>query len=516
MTLLMWLLGLAVLFAVASYLALYSYGRFARQAKGAVSHMLPVAEAATAYDRALAPLEAAHPGQSGLACAFDNATAFGLRLASLRAAGRSVDLASYIWRDDLTGRLMARELLAAADRGVRVRLLLDDVNVQGFDPKFRALNGHPGIEVRLFNPVRNRRTAVRRGIEMLLMAVRFNRRMHAKLWIVDGRIAITGGRNIGNEYFGVPSARKRRVRDADIVLAGPLVREAGALFDGYWNSDQALPIAAFWRDYEAGLERFRERLEESARRGSARRLLRDSGAVLPPAGEAPLPAGLRWSASARLVADPPDKALGRGRDAWMPAVLVPTLRSARQRLRLVTPYFVPGQEGMAELRALAAEGVTVEVVTNGLAVTNHLVVHGAYRRYRRPLLAAGVRLREFAPADGPGPEGRAEMLHSKAFVVDGRLGFIGSFNFDLRSAWLNIEAGVLFEDPAIIAELEAEIDRCTGPEVTYALRLEEGRLHWSEGPERGTPAPLCHDPAANALRRGASWAIGHLPIHTHL
>ncbi len=516
MTLLMWLVGLAVAFAAASYLALYSYGRFARQARGAASQMLPVAEDATAYDRALAPLEAANPGASGLACAFDNATAFALRLASLRAAGRSLDLVSYIWRDDLTGQLLARELLAAADRGVRVRLLLDDVNVQGFDPKFRALNGHPGIEVRLFNPVRNRRTAVRRGIEMLLMAVRFNRRMHAKLWIVDGRLAITGGRNIGNEYFGVPSARKRRVRDADIVLVGPLAREAGRLFDGYWNSDQALPIAAFWRDYEAGLDRFRDRLEETAMRGSARRLLRATEALLPPTAQAPLPAGLRWTTTARLLADPPDKAVGRLRDGWMPATLVPALRSATQRLRLVTPYFVPGHEGMQELRELAAEGVEVEVLTNGLAVTNHLIVHGAYRRYRRPLLAAGVRLREFAPADGPGPGDRAEMLHTKAFVVDGQLGFIGSFNFDLRSAWLNIETGVLFEDPAVLAELEAEIDRCAGGDLSYALCIEDGRLRWSEGPEGQGSAPILHDPDADALRRGASWAIGHLPIHTHL
>ncbi|MBK5926494.1 phospholipase D-like domain-containing protein [Rhodobaculum claviforme] len=508
MTLLVWLAGLAVVFAAASYLALYSYGRFARQARGASSWVLPPAPADTALDRATAPLEAAHPGASGLGCVFDNRAALALRLASLRAAGRSLDMVSYIWRDDLGGQLLALEVLAAADRGVRVRLLLDDVNVQGVDPKFRALNGHPGVEVRLYNPVRNRRTAVRRGIEMLLMAVRFNRRMHAKLWIADTRVAITGGRNIGNEYFDVPSPRKRRVRDADLVLVGPLARAAGALFDTYWNSDQALPIAAFWRDYDAGLERFRERLAETAATPAARALLAHA------TGASPLPEGLCWSSGARLVADPPDKAMGRGREDWMPAALVPAMQGARTRLRLVTPYFVPGQEGAAELVALSARGVAVEVVTNALAVTNHLLVHGAYRRYRRPLLAAGVTLHEFAPAERRGT-GRAPMLHSKMFTVDGRVGFVGSFNFDLRSAWLNIEAGVLFDDPALVAELEAEIDRLGAAERAYSLSIAGRRLCWTDGP-RPDHAPILHEPDAGALRRGASWVIGHLPIHKYL
>lgn len=197
----------------------------------------------------------------------------------------------------------------------------------------------------------------------------------------------------------------------------------------------------------------------------------------------------------------------------MPAALAPALGRARRRLRLVTPYFVPGQEGMHQLRGLAGRGVSVEVVTNALAVTNHPIVHGAYRRYRRPLLAAGVGLREFAPVDSPGA--RAPMLHAKAFTVDGAVGFIGSFNFDLRSAWLNIEAGVLFEDPALVAALEAEIDRCTAPDQAYVLQIAGRRLCWGGGP-RPDGAPLLHEPDADALRRGFSWVIGHLPIHAQL
>ena len=501
MTFLLWFLGFAAGFAAASSLALYSYGRFARQALGAPSHALPKTDDATDLDRLVVPLAARHPGASGLACVFDNAQAFALRLATMRAAGRSLDLASYIWRDDTTGRLLARELMAAADRGVRVRLLLDDVNVQGFDPKFRALNGHPGIEVRLFNPVRNRGGAIRRGIEMLLMAVRFNRRLHAKMWIADGRIALTGGRNIGNEYFDAQPLRKRPVRDTDILMAGPLAEDAEALFDSYWNSDQALPIAAFWRDYDAGIERFRARMDENAARPEAR------AAMAAAEGTAPLPARLVWSRDARLLGDPPEKALGRGREVWLPTRLMDAAGSATTRLRLITPYFVPGREGMRALLALSGTGVQVEVLTNALAATNHTIVHGAYRRYRWPLLAAGVRLHEFAAADTASRRG--QMLHSKAFTVDGRVGFIGSFNFDLRSAWLNIEMGVLFETPALVAALDAEFEACTTPDSAWSLQLEGRRLAWF-------PGPRPHDPDAPAFRRGASWLIGHLPIHSYL
>ncbi len=515
MTLLLWLLGIAAVFAAASSLALYSYGRWARQALGAPSHALPKSDDATPLDRLIVPLMARHPGASGLAHVFDNRAAFALRLASVREAGRSLDLASYIWRDDTAGRLLARELIAAADRGVRVRLLLDDVNVQGFDPKFRALNGHPGIEVRLFNPVRNRGGALRRGLEMLLMAVRFNRRLHAKMWIADGRVALTGGRNIGNEYFGAGPTRKRPVRDADMLMAGPLAEACEALFDSYWNSDQALPMAAFWRDYEAGLDRFRLRLDENAAAPAAQALMAGTE------GAAVLPEGLRWTDRAQLVADPPEKALGRDRDGWMPARLMQAAGSAERRVRLITPYLVPGREGMRALLALTEAGVRVEVLTNALSATNHTIVHGAYRRYRRPLLAAGVRLLEFAAPDRPEGRGepppgglrRGEMLHSKGFTVDGRLGFVGSFNFDLRSAWLNIEMGVLFDDPDLVAELDAEFDACADPARAWALGLSKGRLFWTPGPAPGR----CHkDPGARAFRRGTSWLIGHLPIHSYL
>src|SRR5690554_1010415 len=189
-------------FAAASFLAVLSYGYFARRSLGAPSHALETELSATELDRAIAPMLERHDGQSGLALISGNLDAFAVRALSARAAGRSLDLMYYYWKGDLTGRLLMKEVLGAADRGVRVRLLIDDINTRGLDRAYRALDTHPNIAVRLFNPSRARHGGLRRGIEMVLRFFSVTRRMHNKAWIVDGRLAIVGGRNIGDAYFG--------------------------------------------------------------------------------------------------------------------------------------------------------------------------------------------------------------------------------------------------------------------------------------------------------------------------
>lgn len=500
-----WLAGAGAVLFIGSTLALWSYGRFARRARGPESAALPLGEDAP-LDRLLAPYETAAPGQSGAALVIDNLDAFARRLASAAQARRSLDLMYYIWRDDRTGRLLAEALLDAADRGVRVRLLLDDVNVLGLDPTYLALDGHPGIEVRLFNPIRARRTSLRRGLEMLFSLLRYNRRMHGKLWIADGRLALVGGRNIGDVYFDAARGRLRRnVRDIDVLLAGPVLRDAETMFDTYWNSGLALPIAALWKPRRFDVGGLRAAFGRNRRSGLVRSYL---SRIAPPGEEAPL--GLQslvWAEGYRLVADPPDKALSTGREGWLPDALAPLMLDATRRIDILTPYFVPGREGMAELLGAAARGVEVRVITNTLAVSNHLIVHGAYRRYRRALLGGRVQLFEYAPCTQGGA-----MLHGKALMIDGRLGFVGSFNFDQRSAFLNTELGVVFEDPALLAALETELTRSRAPEQAYQLSLSGRRLSWA----RGTGQSLGHEPGTGAARRAASFLIGHLPIHRWL
>ena len=229
----------------------------------------PVAEQATPLDRLVLPMIRARPGQSGLMLLDGNLDAFAIRALAARRAGRSLDLQYYIWRNDLTGRLLAGELVEAADRGVRVRLLLDDINTRGYDKTLLALDAHPSIAVRLFNPSRNRDGALRRGLEMLLRAVTVTRRMHNKAWIADGRLAVVGGRNVGDAYFD--AAATANFRDLDLLVLGPAVQQAEAIFDSYWNSSAVIPIAGARRRPRAtDLPAIRRALASSAGAAGAR------------------------------------------------------------------------------------------------------------------------------------------------------------------------------------------------------------------------------------------------------
>lgn len=500
-----WLLSLSAAFAGLSLFALWSYGRFARKARGPDSHRLPRAEGATRLDRLSANLCAGFPGKSGAATLFDNRAAFSARLRSIQMAERSIDMQYYIWRDDMTGRLLARELLAAADRGVRVRLLLDDVNVVGLDPGYLDLDDHPLIEVRLINPIIQRKSALRRGFALMLALVRYNRRMHNKSWIADGQIAIVGGRNIGDTYFEA-ARRGPNSLDSDLLLVGPVVDALEEMFDAYWNSEAALPITALWAGHATDLRAYRRRLERMVRRPRTRDYL--ARTLMEGIPELEM---LRWSRSIRMITDPPEKVANHARETWLPHVIEPMLESAERRVQMITPYFVPGKEGIAPLIRLAQRGVEVEIVTNSLAATNHTVVHGAYRRYRRALLAAGVKLYEYAPPEDAASRGR--MLHGKTIQIDDRLGFVGSFNYDLRSALLNTEMGILFEEKLLIGDLERFFAGARAH--SYALSLEGRWIRW-HNPNGKKVADHWYEPHAGPFRRAMSWVVGHLPIHSYL
>lgn len=530
---LLWIGGLAALLVLGSVLALWSYGRFARRAVGKPAHSLPPGNDAP-LDRLLAPREAAHPGASGAIFIFSPQEAFALRRNLSVLAARSIDVQYYIWYDDRTGRLLAQELLDAADRGVRVRMLLDDVNVLGRDPLYLALDRHPLVEVRLFNPIRRRDRSFRRGIELFFNLVRYNRRMHGKCWIVDGRAALTGGRNVGDVYFGAATGRRRNNDDLDLFLAGRVVGEMAEVFDTFWNAGMALPISSLWHKRRTSLSRLRARLARDRRDTAVRDFLdrvdvalrgrgwasgqapADTASAPSRADTCPLPPldALRWSATTALIADPPQKVLGNGQHDWLPEELIPRLAETTQSLRIMTPYLVPGAAGLAALSGLAARGVRVEIVTNALAVNDHVLVHGAYRWYRKGLLAAGVRLYEFAARPGPSawPARPREMLHGKAMTIDGRLGFAGSFNFDLRSAFLNTEMGILFDDPALLAELNDRFDHAIMPDRAFSLALDGKRVAW----HRGAEPPVILEPDSTFGRRLVSFVVGHLPIHRWL
>lgn len=486
------------------------------RATGVASHALPVQAGQTPIDRELAPLLEREPGRTGVLLLSDGLDAFAARAMASRRAGRSLDLQYYIWNDDLTGRLLARELHAAAERGVRVRLLLDDLNAHGLDPKWLALDAHPDIEIRLYNPFRNRE-GIWRLVEMVQRVFSINHRMHNKAWIADGRLAIVGGRNIGEEYFAADP--QVNFRDLDLLLFGPAVAQASTIFDGFWNSDAVVPIdtlhhmtaselqravAGFER--EAGLERATPYLERVV---SSRGMVDYHARALEPF----------WTDRLLVASDPPHKQR-TDRDQWLLAHLLPMLEGANESALLISPYFVPGEGGTAGMVELARRGVEVGVATNSLAANDVPAVHSGYMRYREPLLRGGVQLHELRAEtthENAGLFGSSgASLHTKAFVVDDRLGFVGSFNLDPRSANLNTEMGVLFDDPDIARAVRAEYERLVAPEQSYRVHLaDDGSLRWHDGTAT-PPRELETEPQASPLLRAATRALGWLPLESQL
>jgi putative cardiolipin synthase len=517
------LLLLATLFAVLSIAALYSYGRFAERSLGAPGTALPVAADATLLDRVLAPQLAQRPGHSGTALIDDNLEAFALRALSAREAGRSIDLQYYIWHNDVTGRLLVRELLRAADRGVRVRVLLDDINARGQDAAILALDSHPLIDVRIFNPGRNRDGIWLRAMEMALRAVSLNRRMHNKAWIVDGRVALVGGRNIGDEYFD--AAEQVNFQDADLLLVGPAVQQTSDIFDRFWNSRAVIPIHALHTGKDAGapeLQAVRARLDALTGELGASPYLRqltDAGQL-----QAHLDGRLRlhWSDQVHVLSDPPEKAapvasLQRS-EHWLMHSLLPLLTGAREETLLTSPYFVPGAALTQTLGEQVAAGVQIKVLTNSLAATDVALVHAGYARYRQALLEGGVELYELKTLHRKRislmGSSRAS-LHTKAMVVDGQRGFVGSFNLDPRSAQLNTEMGVLFNDAALAADMRELFLHSTASDTSYRLLLDNGALRWSDATEEPTKV-WTHDPEAGVWRRMLVSVMRWMPIESQL
>lgn len=515
-----------VTFAALSAAAIYFYGRFARHAQGPAGYAIPPdGPTPTALDRAVMPLAAAHPDETGILLVDDNREAFELRALTAREAGRSLDLQYYIWKDDDTGRLLVREVLRAADRGVRVRVLLDDINARGKDHAILALDSHPHIEVRLFNPARNRDDAWRRAGEMLLRFLSLNRRMHNKAWIADGRIAIVGGRNVGDEYFD--AAEQVNFQDADLLLVGPAVAQASAIFDEFWNSEAVIPIRALhrmgWRRRHRMLPEVRNVLEALALgRADSPWLGRMSDAALDLSSRVGTPGRLAWSADVEVVSDPPEKAAPFSQqqlpERWLVHKLAPLMAGALGEALLTSPYFVPGEQVAAQLVACCRSGATVRVLTNSLAATDVALVHAGYSKYRKALLEGGVRIHELKPVHRKriGLLGsRRASLHTKAMVVDDLRGFVGSFNLDPRSVQLNTEMGVLFADALLSGRLRALFERSAGPSASYRVYLQDGALRWEDGTRQGGSA-WTHEPETSRSRRLLIAIVRWLPIESQL
>jgi putative cardiolipin synthase len=451
-------------------------------------------------------------GRSGLRALSDPLEAFAARMLLTRAAERALDVQYYIWRDDITGTLLLDALHRAAERGVRVRLLLDDNGTSGLDPLLLAFDAHPQVEVRLFNPYPNRGF---KALGYLTEFARLNRRMHNKAMIADTQAVIVGGRNIGDAYFGADPALD--FVDLDVLVAGPIAVEVASSFDGYWNSPLAYPVAALVGAPPAAAPTLAERLAEVAASPATARYeqaVRDTDLA------AQLAAGtiaLDW-VPMRLVADPPAKAEGKADPStWMAADLTVLLGRADREVDLVSPYFVPGARGTAALASYPENGVKLRIVTNSLAATDVAAVHAGYARRRTDLLRAGVQLYELKPDPGASNQpswrmmGSSASLHGKTFSLDRQRAYVGSFNIDPRSVRFNTEMGLVVESPTLAGTISASLDERLLANA-YELRLSEGqRLEWVERTDTGEVVHR-EEPRASLWRRFVAALLALLPI----
>jgi len=493
------------------------------------THALAPAEDAP-LDKLYADRRRSHPDDSGVRLVALGTEAFALSALSARAAARCLDLQYYIWHSDATGLYLANEVLLAADRGVRVRLLLDDMDARSRDGLLMALDQHPQIEIRLFNPFATRSGMLRTLGELFSRGSRLNHRMHNKSWIADGRLALVGGRNVGDEYFSASAAVN--FVDLDVLLAGSAVSQAERIFDEYWNSVSAVPIARLRRTARnrRTLDQVRALLATALQSQDnddyvmrLHKTLR-IGELLE--GES----ALAWSDEVEVVADDPRKAIKRAADI-RPGVqqsLDAAFASAQRELLLISPYFVPGPEGADHLCRKAQAGNRVAVLTNSLAATDVAAVHSGYSKYRGQLLDGGVELFELKPApeargkdnDGDTPHLRIgssrASLHTKAAIVDQERIFVGSFNLDPRSAVLNCEMGVWIASPALARQLAQMFELGANPQSSFVVTLDAHRnVVWTE--QLGGKSVQYHrEPGTTWWRRAVIALLRLLPIESQL
>ena len=450
----------------------------------------------------------------------DGPQALGVRLALIAAAARTLDLQYYTWADDLAGRVLARAALDAADRGVRVRVIVDDLHARGARDLIETLAAHPLITVRVFNPALTRRAWLAHWIVDFR---RMNRRMHNKALVADGAAAITGGRNVADSYYGLSSIMN--FRDLDVLAVGPAAGALEASVDRYWNGEFAFPAAAFGIEERADPNVVAERRTGLDRRiaeaVSATAEQARAGAQTTPTLATAL-SGFVWCPS-HLLDDPPDAPrVGADRVARH---LARDLDAAHERIEIEAAYFVPGREGVGRFASLTERGVAIAALTNSFATNDVLAAQAGYAKYRPTLLRAGLELYEFKPdapvrtlgsllggsltGSRPG-RGKVAGLHTKALLIDGRRSYVGSFNLDPRSARDNSEVMLAVEGEAFAERLGAVLAEGRSPDVSYKVTLAtdggtrnvlEGSTHrsrerWHEGSRIRTDEPSLTRPAA--------------------
>jgi len=435
------------------------------------------------------------------------------RLALTDLAVSTLDIQYFIWEADETGRLLAQRVIRAADRGVRVRLLLDDILLTKRDDEIAGLDHHPNIDVRVFNPWRRRNgSAIGKAVEFLGRVSELNHRMHNKTFVADNRFAIVGGRNIGNRYFGLNQTFVQN--DLDVMMAGPLVPEVSTSFDDYWNSDNVYTGDHFANNRNperlyADLNRRIDTVVEE-RADLLRSFLSESDA---------------WHAQFESFVSSVESGPGEiyydspriheMRPIQLRKGLDDLVRGAEQEVLISSPYFIPDREFCEEVRWLTSQGVRVAVITNSLASNNHAIAHTGYKGWRHAIIDAGAELYELRmDAEAKEYYGTAPItperlgLHTKAIVVDRREVYIGSANLDPRSLSVNTELGIIAEGEGLAERLSGLIFRDMRPENAWRLTLNENNsIVWTNDEE-----VVRRQPARGFKQRSTEAFLDLLPL----
>lgn len=472
---------------------------------------------AAIVDKQLAALNAS----AAAALVTDGLQAFASRVMLARTARTTLDLQYYSWDKDITSRLLTGEVLKAADRGVKVRIILDDTSVVGRERVFRLIDRHPNVEVRVFNATTWRAHGlIGFGIEFALGGWHLNHRMHNKAWIADGRAALIGGRNVSDHYFDASGLFN--FKDLDVLLIGGSVGQAVTVFEAFWASKVVRSVRSFRRP-EARInawrfQAFRARLQKVRTDPDAKPYLDALKATYDAPERIADTLSFDPVAGVEVIWDRPEKALDRNASRAVADRLDAVIEAAEREILLISPYFVPGEVGTGLIEAIRAQGVAVMLVTNSLAANDVTAVHAGYARYRTRLLAAGVVIHELKRTPGErhrifGSSGAS--LHTKAVVVDRRIAFVGSFNLDQRSANLNTEMGVLIDEPCFAARVAAQATRLADPRRSYAVTLDDGGLHWSATVD-GVTESFRREPHAGPMQRLIARLVGWLPMEAQL
>ncbi len=479
----------------------------------------------TALGRSISDMATAHPGESGFLLLKTGLDAFVARAVLAAIAERSLDVQYYLYHDDLVGRLFTDQLLKAADRGVRVRLLVDDMDMGGKDLGAVVMDAHPNIEVRLFNPFSRKRS---RGVQFLTRMGSVTRRMHNKSFTVDNQVTILGGRNIGDEYFAADPGLA--FADLDVLAFGPTAQEVSSAFDRYWNNELAFPAAVLkgTPPTAAEIDLKRRQLDELVAQQA-------DSAYLEALRQSDLAERIRnnkirfaWG-GAHVVYDLPEKITHDTGDVefHLSPHLKPYLNGVEKELIIFSPYFVPGKSGTSLLTQLADRGVRVRILTNSLASNDVAIVHSGYSKYRKALLRGGVELYEmnmkFIERQPPGKTGKGgsskASLHAKSFVFDRRHVFIGSLNLDPRAVIHNTEIGVVVKSTEVGHEMGAVFDRFT-QQAAFRLELATGanqseKILW-HGWVEGEQKTFDVDPYSSFWQRFGTGFMRLLPIESQL